>query len=106
MKICIFSEDYTLQDLLASDQPGPDEGAELESSRALLDEVLASLDQRESFIIRHYFGLEGGITHTLEEIGEQLDVTQERVRQIKEKALGKLSHPSRAKALQLLANEF
>ncbi|NLF41761.1 MAG: RNA polymerase subunit sigma, partial [Bacteroidales bacterium] len=51
-------------------------------------------------IIRYYFGLNGRQPHTLEEIGEKFDLTRERVRQIKEKAIRRLKHTSRSKILK------
>ena len=68
----------------------------------LKDEIsraLSTLDEREQKVIRLYFGLGGGTEMTLEEIGKQFRLTRERIRQIKEKALRKLRHPTaRAKA--------
>src|SRR5438876_368715 len=61
---------------------------------------LATLKEREARILRLYFGLEGQEPMTLEEIGSQLGITRERVRQLKEKALARLRHVSRARALE------
>lgn len=63
-------------------------------------EVLATLKEREARILRLYFGLEGPEPMTLEEIGTLLGITRERVRQIKEKALSRLRHVSRARSLE------
>jgi len=60
--------------------------------------VLATLKEREAKILRLYFGLEGQEPMTLEEIGSLLGITRERVRQIKEKALARLRHVSRARS--------
>ena len=71
--------------------------------RALTDsieEVLSTLKEREARILRLYFGLDGQEPMTLEEIGSMMGITRERVRQIKEKALARLRHVSRARALQ------
>src|SRR5437773_2625534 len=65
-----------------------------------IDEVLATVKEREAKILRLYFGLEGQEPMTLEEIGSLLGITRERVRQIKEKALARLQHVSRARALE------
>ena len=62
--------------------------------------VLASLKEREAKILRLYFGLDGEEAMTLEQIGALLGITRERVRQIKEKALSRLRHVSRARALE------
>ena len=64
-----------------------------------IEKVLGTLKDREAKILRLYFGLEGQDPMTLEEIGSQLGITRERVRQIKEKALARLRHISRARAL-------
>ena len=68
----------------------------------LKDEIssaLSTLDEREQKVIRLYFGLGGGAEMTLEEIGKQFRLTRERIRQIKEKALRKLRHPTRGRKL-------
>jgi len=65
-----------------------------------LEEVLKSIDWREEQVIRLRFGLDDGYERTLEEVGEMFRVTRERIRQIENKALQKLRHPSRSKALQ------
>lgn len=65
-----------------------------------IEEALAALKERESRILRLYFGLDGAEPMTLEEIGTLLGITRERVRQIKEKALSRLRHVSRARALE------
>ena len=62
------------------------------------------LDKRELRIIRLYFGLDGTEALTLEEIGGMMGLTRERVRQLKERALGKLRHPSRYQALLSLVD--
>ena len=73
--------------------------------QALADEVQAALNtlsSREARILRLYFGLNGDETMTLEQIGNELNVTKERVRQIRDKALGALKHPSRIKKIRCL----
>jgi RNA polymerase primary sigma factor len=65
-----------------------------------IEEVLATLKEREAKILRLYFGLDGPEPMTLEEIGTLLGITRERVRQIKEKALSRLRHVSRARSLE------
>lgn len=68
----------------------PDAAAEYASDRALLDRVLDKLEEREQMIVRLYFGLDGAEIHTLAQIGELLEISRERVRQIKSNALDKL----------------
>ena len=65
-----------------------------------LDEVLATLSDREARVLKLRFGLEGNKQMTLEEVGKVFGVTRERIRQIEAKALRKLKHPSRRKKLQ------
>lgn len=69
------------------------------SVEGMLNNMLATLDNREKEIITLYFGLDGHDTHTLEEIGEKLDVTRERVRQIKERCLDRLKKKSNSSLL-------
>jgi len=94
-------EDNRLLDYLPDQfAPGPDDET---YDRALLDtveEALGSLKEREAKILRLYFGLDGQDPMTLEEIGSLLGITRERVRQIKEKALLRLRHASRARFLE------
>jgi RNA polymerase primary sigma factor len=63
-------------------------------------DVLRTLSPREERIIRMRFGLEDGSEHTLEEVGQNFQVTRERIRQIEAKALRKLRHPSRSRKLR------
>ncbi len=94
-------EDNRLLDYLADTQnPGPDAETFERALTQSIEEVLASLREREAKILRLYFGLDSPEPMTLEEIGAQLGITRERVRQIKEKALSRLRHVSRAKALE------
>ena len=62
--------------------------------------MLASLTPREERIVRMRFGLGMNSDHTLEEVGQQFSVTRERIRQIEAKAIRKLKHPSRSRALR------
>ena len=62
--------------------------------------VLSTLDKREEKILRMRFGIGENHDHTLEEVGQDFNVTRERIRQIEEKALRKLKHPSRAEKLK------
>jgi RNA polymerase primary sigma factor len=70
--------------------------------RNQVEEVLESLDDREAEVLRLYFGLGDEEPLTLEEIGVRFNLTRERVRQIKEKALRRLRHPRRRSALEPL----
>ena len=99
-------DDRSLQDSLSDpDQAAPDAEVVEASSRALLDRILARLDAREHFILKRYLGLDGEPALTLEQIGELLGVSRERVRQLKEQALGKLRHPAHQQELKALAEE-
>ncbi len=94
-------EDSTLIDVLGDDdQPNPDQSLITESLRREVERALFSLTQREADVIRLYFGLAGEQPMKLEEIGERFDLTRERVRQIKEKAIRRLKHTSRSKILK------
>ncbi len=93
-------EDNRLLDIIHNDmQPSPDAHLIDESLRLEVKRALATLSSREADVIRYYFGIEKE-QKTLEEIGELFHLTRERVRQIKEKAIRKLNHPSRSKALR------
>ena len=103
-----FEEDdeRSLLNILAdSSQETPDADVLRESAREQLEGVLNSLDDRELRIIRLYFGLDGNEALTLEQIGGLMGLTRERIRQLKERALSKLRHPSRNQTLKTLADE-
>jgi len=94
-------EENRLLDYLPDTQnPGPDAETFEHALTQSIEEVLGSLKEREARILRLYFGLDGPEPMTLEEIGAELGITRERVRQIKEKALSRLRHVSRSKALE------
>ena len=95
-------EDSTLIDVLGDDdQPHPDATLITESLRREVERALSTLTLREADVIRLYFGLAASEQPmTLEEIGERFDLTRERVRQIKEKAIRRLKHTSRSKILK------
>ncbi len=78
----------------------PSEQVIILNLREQTDEVLKTLTPREAKIIRLRFGLEDGSEHTLEEVGQNFQVTRERIRQIEAKALRKLRHPSRSHRLK------
>ena len=71
-----------------------------ESLKTEIERSLETLTPREADVLSSYFGLSGGHAMTLEEIGEKFDITRERVRQIKEKAIRRLKHTSRSKILK------
>lgn len=83
-----------------NDAMQPDEYTNQELLKEQLNEVLDTLTDREENVLRLRFGLEDGQTKTLEQVGQQFEVTRERIRQIEAKALRKLRHPSRLKQLK------
>lgn len=94
-------DDSMLGDFIAdTSQPSPIEAASKELLKENLEEVLATLTDREAKVLKMRFGLEGKNPMTLEEVGREFGVTRERIRQIEAKALRKLKHPSRRKKLQ------
>ncbi|MEJ2636954.1 MAG: sigma-70 family RNA polymerase sigma factor [Calditrichia bacterium] len=82
-------------------QPQPDSDLMNESLKIEIECTLATLTKREADIVRLYFGLGNEHPMTLEEIGERFNLTRERIRQIKEKALQRLRHTSRSRALRV-----
>ncbi|MFA5828731.1 MAG: RNA polymerase sigma factor RpoD [Candidatus Shapirobacteria bacterium] len=93
-------EDSFLGDFIEdTTQPSPYEETSKELLRESIEEVLDSLDERESKVLSLRFGLMGETPKTLEEVGKIFNVTRERIRQIEAKALRKLRHPSRRKKL-------
>ncbi|NUN09916.1 MAG: sigma-70 family RNA polymerase sigma factor [Ignavibacteriaceae bacterium] len=94
-------EDNRLLDVLSNDQqPSPDTTLMIESLKMEIERALSTLTEREAEVIRLYFGLNKEHSLTLEEIGERFNLTRERVRQIKEKAIRRLRHASRSKNLR------
>jgi len=94
-------EENRLLDIIENqEQPSPDNTLINESLRIELDRALSTLTQREADVVKLYFGLDLETPLTLEEIGEKFQLTRERVRQIKEKALRRLRHASRSKPLR------
>lgn len=97
----VEGEDSNLYDVLnTGESPSPDNSLMTESLRIEIERALQTLTPREADLIRLYFGLNGAHPMTLEEIGETFDLTRERVRQIKEKAIRRLKHTSRSKILK------
>jgi len=94
-------EDNRLLDVLENEEtPNPDLELMSESLKVEIERALSKLSTREAEVIRLYFGIGREHSLTLEEIGERFDLTRERVRQIKEKALRKLRHHNRSMALR------
>ncbi|MBO4217373.1 MAG: sigma-70 family RNA polymerase sigma factor, partial [Clostridia bacterium] len=94
-------EDSHLGDFIPDDDsPAPAEAAAYMMLKEQLDEVLHTLTPREEQVLRLRFGLDDGRSRTLEEVGQQFNITRERIRQIEAKALRKLRHPSRSKKLR------
>jgi len=90
-----------MYDLIENDDaPSPETGLLNESLRREIERSLRTLTTREAEVVRYFFGLNGQHALTLEEIGERFDLTRERVRQIKEKAIRRLKHNSRSKILK------
>ena len=80
--------------------PGPADATSNALLGEALKEILDTLTEREADVLRMRFGMFDGRTHTLEEVGQQFGVTRERIRQIENKAIRKLRHPSRAKKIR------
>jgi RNA polymerase primary sigma factor len=94
-------EEGSMYDVMTNkDTPSPDKGLINDSLRKEIERALSTLTHREANIIRLYFGLNGKHAHTLEEIGEEFNLTRERVRQIKEKAIKRLKNATRCRNLK------
>jgi len=94
-------EDSSLGDFIEDiNSESPDETAGIQGLKEDTRDVLAGLSPREAKVLRMRFGIDMNTDHTLEEVGNQFDVTRERIRQIEAKALRKLRHPSRSDRLR------
>lgn len=94
-------EENRLLDVMKNDeQPSPDNMLLSESLKTEIASALSSLPEREAEVLRLYYGIETEHAMTLEEIGEKYNLTRERVRQIKEKAIRRLRHASKSKHLR------
>ncbi len=93
-------EDSHLGDFISDPGPTPYDQTSRQLLKEHMEEVLATLSDREKRVLILRFGLEDGRPRTLEEVGAQFGVTRERIRQIEAKALRKLRHPSRSKKLR------
>ncbi len=97
----IQDEDTNMYDVIReNDTPTPETSLIYDSLRKEISRAISTLTPRESDVVRLYFGLDNAHPMTLEEIGEKFDLTRERVRQIKEKAIRRLKHTSRSKILK------
>ncbi len=97
----ILSEEKELKDVIVDEKSvSPFKTLENSEAAGRIEEVLASLSEREEKIIRMRFGIGVGTEHTLEEVGKFFNLTRERIRQIEIKALKKLRHPARSKLLR------
>lgn len=96
-----LGDENSLLDVIQNEEmPAPDTELISESLKTEIKSVLAILPDREAEVIKLYFGLDGENPLTLEEIGDKFNLTRERVRQIKEKAIRRLRHNSRSKILK------
>ena len=96
----VEGEENNLLDVLVNnDSPNADRGLVNESLNKEIERALSTLTERERAIVKYFFGI-GTPEKTLEEIGEEFELTRERVRQIKEKAIRRLRHSARSKLLK------
>lgn len=95
-------EDSDMHEILHTDESGntPESNLLYDSLKNEIERTIATLPDREADVIRYYFGLNGLHPHSLEEIGEKLNLTRERARQIKERAIRHLKHTSKCKILK------
>jgi RNA polymerase primary sigma factor len=101
----VGDEDTELEDFIGDkNSPSPYSDAERIEISEHIQRVLRTLTQKEEKVIRMRFGIGAERDHTLEEVGRYLSITRERVRQIEAKALRKLKHPSRLRALKILTS--
>jgi RNA polymerase primary sigma factor len=95
------SEEYTLYDtLINNDEPSPDMSLINSSLRIEIERALETLDEREADILRYNFGLNGQSSLSIDEIGSVMNLTPERVRQLKVKALKKLRNKYKNRLLR------
>ncbi|MEK7608068.1 MAG: sigma-70 family RNA polymerase sigma factor [Patescibacteria group bacterium] len=98
-------EDSTLSDFIPDEKnTPPDQTVARSLLRDLIAEIMVDLSEREQKILNMRFGLEDGVSHTLEEVGKMFNVTRERIRQIEAKALEKVREHHKAKALEGFEN--
>ena len=102
LDVTVGEDEDTTVGALIEDTTFQSPSAQIEASDLMstINAVLDTLSEREADILRYRFGLKGGRTHTLEEIGQIYNLTRERVRQLEDKAMRKLRHPARAAVLR------
>ena len=102
LDVTVGEDEDTTVGALIEDTTFQSPSAQIEASDLIstINAVLDTLSEREADILRYRFGLKGGRTHTLEEIGQIYNLTRERVRQLEDKAMRKLRHPARAAVLR------
>lgn len=93
-------EDSSMIDFLSGDSSNTDRELDIESLKAEVSRILKLLTDKEQKVLRAFFGIDGSPEMTLDEIGEKYNLTRERVRQIKEKALRRLRHNTKNKLLK------
>ena len=98
----IGNDETTLEDIIGDDASSPHEDADRNNLTEEMLRVLQTLTPKEEQVIRMRFGIGLDRDHTLEEVGQHLSITRERVRQIEAKAMRKLKHPNRLRALKVL----
>ena len=98
-------DDTNLYDVIKSEETAPpDRELIYESLQSELRRVIDLLPEREADVLKLYYGLGSKHPMTLDEIGEKFDLTRERVRQIKEKAIRRLRHDTKCRVLQNYLN--
>ena len=100
MNAPIGAGEKTLEDFLADESAlAPFDNALNEELAARLERALAKLDEREAYVLRAHYGIGSGVDRTLKDLGQELGVSRERVRQIEANALERLRHPNSAAQL-------
>jgi RNA polymerase primary sigma factor len=101
------SDDSILGDFIEDKSTiSPERMAERSILSKVVDEALKTLTPREERVIRLRFGIDDGYHRTLEEVGNIFNVTRERIRQIEDKALRKLKHPTRSEGFMKIINNY
>ena len=105
LQTILQDEETTLESLISDDGPSPYSDTERNGTTDHILNILHTLTPQEEEVIKMRFGIGVDRDHTLEEVGQHLSLTRERVRQIEAKAISKLKHPSRRRALKHLNTE-